>query len=232
MTLEPTDQLFDSSEISGQQTPRAASLTHEQRLDQILEAATILIARDGYTKASMRTVAAAADMSLAGLYHYFESKEKMLFLIQFRSFSSQLRHLQERLHGVEDPADRLRVAVRAHVMQYAHHTPALKVCSQELDALSGNAYEEVKQLRRQIYHIVRSIVDQLLADRKTDTSLNAHVATMSLFGSLNWLYQWYEPGEDRSPAGLAQLLADQFLNGLLGNQSTFDSTITTAEFKE
>lgn len=208
--------MFESNSTAGVPGERLNSLSYEQRLDHILEKATILIARDGYTKASMRTVAAATDMSLAGLYHYFKSKEKMLFLIQFRSFSSLLRHLQERLHGVEDPQDRLRVAVRAHVMQYASNTPALRVCAHELDSLNGKAYDEVRDLRRQIYRIVRTIVDQILDECAADTSLNAHVATMSLFGSLNWLYQWYEPGQDRSPAGLAQLLSDQFLVGLLG----------------
>ena len=177
----------------------------------------MLIARDGYTKASMRTVAGAADISLAGLYHYFDSKEKMLFLIQFRSFSALLSRLQERLHGVEDPRDRLRVAVLSHVMQYAHNKPALRVCAHELDALTGNAYEEVSRrcAIRSIAFSAPSSINILAANERVPaSSLNAHVATMSLFGTLNWLYQWYDPREDRSPAGLAQLISDQFLNGL------------------
>jgi TetR/AcrR family transcriptional regulator, cholesterol catabolism regulator len=227
LTIESSEQSFESPLLTPPPVPRAAPHTHEQRLDRILESATLLIARDGYTKASMRTVAAAADISLAGLYHYFESKEKMLFLIQFRSFSSLLRHLEERLHGIEDPQDRLRVAVRAHIMQYARNKPALKVCAQELDALTGASYDEVLRIRRQIYRIVRSIVDQIIVDRSGDNTINAHVATMSLFGSLNWLYQWYEPGQDRSPAGLAQLMADQFLSGLLGTTSADASAAAT-----
>jgi len=62
--------------------------SYDDRLNHILEAATGVIARDGYEKASMRAIAAAAGVSLAGLYHYFDSKERMLFLIEFRSFSS------------------------------------------------------------------------------------------------------------------------------------------------
>lgn len=216
MSAQQSEQVFGFSPPEAGRSERTGSLGSERRLDHILETATVLIARDGYTKASMRTVAAAAEISLAGLYHYFESKEKMLFLIQFRSFSSLLSRLQERLHGVEDPRDRLRIAVLAHVTQYAQNKPALRVCAHEIDALTGKAHEEVLQLRRQIYRILRSIVDRILDECVTDSSLNAHVATMSLFGSLNWLYQWYDPREDRSPAGLAQLISDQFLCGLLG----------------
>ncbi len=200
------------------QSGRAAN--YEQRLDGIIKSATEIIARDGYTKASMRNVAAAADMSLAGLYHYFESKEKMLFLIQFRSFSALLRRLQERLHGIEDPKERLRVTVLAHVMHYANDKPALRVCAHEIEALTGKAHEEVQQLRHQIYDILRAIIDSILDECVNRSTLNAHVATMSLFGALNWLYQWYDPREDRSPAGLAQLISDQFLSGLLGAGSS------------
>ncbi len=216
LNVQKNEQVFGSSLNPAISSDRAHRPGSERRLDHILETATVLIARDGYTKASMRTVAGAADISLAGLYHYFDSKEKMLFLIQFRSFSSLLRRLQERLHGIEEPTDRLRVAVLAHVMQYAYNKAALRVCAHELDALTGSAYQEVLHLRHQIYRILRTIVDGILDERVPASSLNAHVATMSLFGALNWLYQWYDPREDRSPGGLAQLITDQFLNGLLG----------------
>jgi len=76
--------------------------TYDERLNHILEAATEVIARDGYEKASMRAIAAAAGVSIAGLYHYFDGKERMLFLIEFRTFSALLNTLREKLHGVDD----------------------------------------------------------------------------------------------------------------------------------
>ena len=41
------------------------------------------------------------------------------------------------------------------------------------------------------------------------------MATMSLFGMLNWLYRWYDPKQGRSPTAVANQLATQFLNGVL-----------------
>jgi len=41
------------------------------------------------------------------------------------------------------------------------------------------------------------------------------MATMSLFGMLNWLYRWYDPKRGRSPTAVANQLATQFLNGVL-----------------
>ena len=197
---------------------------HDERLNHILEAATGVIARVGYEKASMRLVAQAAGVSLAGLYHYFDSKEKMLFLIQFRTFSSLVSCLREKLHGVSDPVEQLRVMVRAHVGYFAANMAALKVCSHELESLTGAAHEEARRLRREYYDITRAIVDRVFDTHAPDGTLDRHVATMSLFGMLNWLYRWYDPQRDRSPTGVANQIAAQFLHGTLGAEATNNQT--------
>jgi AcrR family transcriptional regulator len=206
-------------EQEGEATPAARSTdareTYDDRLNHILEAATDLIAREGYERASMRAVAKAAGVSLAGLYHYFDCKEKMLFLIQFRTFSALVNGLREKLHGVTDPVEQLRVMVRAHVGHFAANMAALKVCSHELDSLNGEAYEEARQLRRDYYKLCRAIVDRVFETEAPNSALDRHMATMSLFGMLNWLYRWYDPKRGRSPTAVASQLAAQFLNGVL-----------------
>src|SRR4029077_16961609 len=54
----------------------------DQRLSEILTHATDVFDEKGYAGASMRDLSRASGMSLAGLYYYFESKEKLLYLIQ------------------------------------------------------------------------------------------------------------------------------------------------------
>jgi AcrR family transcriptional regulator len=209
MDSRKTEHLF---ETAGQ-----ASGGYDRRLNRILEAATVVIAREGYGKASMRAIATATGVSLAGLYHYFESKEKMLFLIQFRTFSSLLNNLREKLHGVSDPVEQLRVMVRAHVSYFAANMAALKVCSHELDSLTGEAYDETRRVRREYYELARSVVDGVLGEVAENGSLDCRVATMSLFGTLNWLYRWYDPKKDRAPSALANQISTQFLQGVLGH---------------
>ena len=190
--------------------------TYDDRLARILKAATDLIARVGYGNASMRAVAKVSGVSLAGLYHYFDSKENMLFLIQFRTFNSLVNTLREKLHAVNDPAERLRIIIRTHVDYFAGNMAALKVCSHELDSLTGAAYEETRRLRHGEYEITREIVNQLLEAHDRIKAFDPHVATMSLFGTLNWLYQWYDPKRGRSPATVANQITQQFLHGILG----------------
>lgn len=220
MNPQDIERLFESHHRAAPSRPSSEVRgTYDQRLNCMLAAATELIARVGYPRASMRAVAKAAGVSLAGLYHYFASKEKMLFLIQFRTFNSLVNNLREKLHGVEDPTEQLRVMVRAHVGYFVANMAELKVCSHELDSLSGAAYEQTLRVRREYYGLTRRIVDRVLNARGSNGASDAHAATMALFGMLNWLYRWYDPKRGRSAAALANQITSQFLHGVIGEPS-------------
>jgi AcrR family transcriptional regulator len=189
---------------------------YEGRLNRVLAAATGVIARDGYEGASMRAVAREAGVSLAGLYHYLDSKEQMLFLIQSRTFRALVDRIREKLHGVRDPVEQLRALVRTNVDYFAANMEALKVCARELDSLHGEAYAQTGRIRREYYDLTRGIIDRILNARGAARRIDRHVATMSLFGTLNWLYRWYAPKRGSSPATVAAQISTQFLDGLLG----------------
>ncbi len=219
MDSQKPEQLFGSRppQAPSQGTSDARG-TYDDRQGRILEAATEVFAREGYERASMRAVAKVSGVSLAGLYHYFDSKEKMLFLIQFRTFNALVGHLREKLHGSEDPIEQLRILVRAHVSYFVANMTALKVCSHELDSLTGEAYDETRAIRREYYLLARSVVERLLARRNgSNGASDLRVATMSLFGTLNWLYRWYDPSRGPSCNAVANQIAEQFLQGVVGN---------------
>ncbi|MBI5864047.1 MAG: TetR/AcrR family transcriptional regulator [Planctomycetes bacterium] len=217
MAVDEIERSFESAQPADSvPQPLEGRGTFDERLNRILNAATVVIARVGYEKASMRQVVREAGVSLAGIYHYFESKEKMLFLIQFRTFNALLNGLREKLHDCSDPLDQLRVMVRNHVGYFAANMAALKVCSHELDSLSGQSYEETLAIRRQYFELVRGIVDRVHEQHAPGSSADRHVATMSLFGTLNWMYRWYDPKRGRSPTVLASQISSQFLHGILG----------------
>ena len=58
---------------------RPKSLQHDLRRDEILDIAAQCFAERSYAAASMNDIAAAGGTSKARLYHYYESKEAILF---------------------------------------------------------------------------------------------------------------------------------------------------------
>lgn len=167
----------------------------------------------------MRAVARASGVSLSGLYHYVDSKEKMLFLIQFRTFTALLNNLREKIHGVNDPIEQLRILIRAHLEYFAANMDSLKVCSHEMDSLSGASYEETRGIRREYFRLSRNIIDRVLDAHAPGSNLDRHVAAMSLFGTLNWLYRWYDPKRGPSVSAVAGQIAQQCLGGLLNGHT-------------
>src|ERR1700734_3018849 len=115
---------------------------YDKRLAEILDHATEVFCRKGYEGASMRDLSRATGMSLAGLYYYFESKERLLFLIQKHTFTTILEKLKARLEGVTDPEDRIRIFILNHLEYFLANQAAMKVLSHEAEVLkSGFASE-------------------------------------------------------------------------------------------
>ena len=166
----------------------------------------------------MRRIAAEAQASLAGIYHYITSKEELLYSIQLHTFDSLLHGLQISLEGIVDPRERLGAAVRNHVRHFGENMPELKICARELEALEGKAYDEVHDRRRSYFEAVHDLVKEL--QPQPDAPLRSWLATANLFGMLNWFYQWYDA--ERTRVSLDDLAAQQtalFLDGYVASAS-------------
>lgn len=185
----------------------------------LLKSAAQVFANEGYDKASMRQLAAAAEISLAGIYHYVASKDELLYWIQYHTFDSLLQGLESSLRGVTDPRERLATAVRNHVRHFGENMHELKVCAREVETLEGEAYDAVFERRRAYFEAVHKIVRDL--EPKEKPHLDSWLATANLFGMINWFYQWYDA--DSSRVSLDDLAAQQtslFLDGYIarGNE--------------
>src|SRR5689334_25170558 len=109
----------------------------ERRLGEILYFATEVFYDKGYEGASMRDLSRASGMSLAGLYYYFESKERLLYLIQKHTFDIVLRSARERLASTSDPEQRVRSFIYNHIEYFLKNRKAMTVMSHEDETLTG-----------------------------------------------------------------------------------------------
>jgi AcrR family transcriptional regulator len=184
----------------------------DRRLAKILEHATEVFCDKGYEGASMRELSRASGMSLAGLYYYFESKERLLYLIQKHTFRTIIAQLRERLAGVSDPERRIRLLILNHLEYFLANQKAMKVLSHEDDALRNGFGAEIATIKREYYRICRSLMDEFKQARALEFS--SRMAVLSLFGMMNWIYTWYNPRVDADAGELARQMGDIFLQGI------------------
>jgi TetR/AcrR family transcriptional regulator, cholesterol catabolism regulator len=188
---------------------------YDRRLAEILTHATDVFCKKGYEGASMRDLSRASGMSLAGLYYYFESKERLLFLIQKHTFTTIVGRLKTRLEDVSGAEERLRVFVLNHLEYFLSNQPAMKVLTHEDDALKNGFGTEIAAIKREYYRICVGLLEDLKKERGLQFS--TRTAVMSLFGMMNWIYTWHNPRIDADAKQLANEMGDVFLRGVMAS---------------
>jgi len=161
----------------------------------------------------MRDLSRESGMSLAGLYYYFESKERLLYLIQKHTFTTIVQRLKVRLEGVADPEKRIRIFILNHLEYFLANQAAMKVLSHEAEVLKNGFASEVAAIKREYYRICVGLLDDLKHDRSLQFS--TRIAVLSLFGMMNWIYTWHNPRVDADAASLASEMGDLFLRGVM-----------------
>jgi AcrR family transcriptional regulator len=200
-------------------TTSAPETRFERRLAKILEYATAIFCEKGYEGASMRDLSRSSGMSLAGLYYYFESKEKLLYLIQKHYFTTVMKLLRERLEDVTGAEERLRTFIVNHLEYFLSSPAAMKVLSHEDDVLEDELGTEIRAIKREYYHSCTDLVEALKKEKSLE--FNTRIAVLSLFGMMNWLHTWYNPRIDGNPRALARHIGDVFLRGIYSATKTF-----------
>ncbi len=187
----------------------------EAKLQHILRVSAETFATHGFEGTSMRDISKATEVSLSGLYYYFDSKQRLLYFIQRNAFSFIVERLQEKLAGSIDAVARLRILVQNHIDYFLSHPNEMKVLSHEEEALQDPFRQEIGTIKRKYFALARKIFEEI-AREAPNPGLNERVAVLSLFGMMNWVYQWHKPGVDPGADNLTDMIVGIFLYGVTG----------------
>src|SRR6202451_1938844 len=214
MALSSSQTSAVSVRRRGNIAPPVAESRFDRRLGKILAHATEVFYEKGYEGASMRDLARSSGMSLSGLYYYFESKEKLLYLIQKHTFSTIVERLRQRLDEVSDPEQRIRIFIFNHLEYFLANEKAMKVLSHEAQVLKNGFGAEIAAIKREYYRICVGLLDDFKLAKGLQFS--SRMAVLSLFGMMNWIYTWYNPRVDANAEELSRGMGDIFLRGIGG----------------
>ena len=196
-----------------------ATRQYDEKLQKILKAAAKIFAEKGFHRTSVRDIARATRMSLAGLYYYFSSKEELLYLIQERCFVTLLQRWEQAVNPETDVRTRIRVFAENHLSFFWHNMHEMKVMAHEDESLTGEFQDKILVLKRRYVKVLTDLIDELRV-RENGKGINLRVATFSLFGMMNWIYTWYQPKRDLPfPQLIDQMLRIYFFGILNGGKA-------------
>lgn len=178
----------------------------------ILNAACALFAKQGYMRSSIAELADACALSRGALYHYFDSKEAILFAILDAHVREMIADVEAAVAGASTALEQFRAAIRAIVVLNARSTNEQRVILNELSLLGEEEQKAIKALERQLVDIVADLLIRLDKEGKI-VKRTRKVYTMMLFGILNFSHTWYDPRGGVDPNEFADLVVDLFLYG-------------------
>ena len=165
----------------------------------LIAAAVEVMAVHGYHGTSVRDIAAAAGTSPAILYHHFTSKQGLLATMLDRGLDVLIAATEEALDlAGEDPADRLRAVVGAHVRVHLESQRESLLGNSELRSLEPGARALVvakRDVQQRIFdRVVRDGVRRGVfgADQPEDAARFVSTACTAVAA-------WYRPGGRLGP---------------------------------
>ncbi len=192
-------------------SPRRKRRAESRRLE-ILRAAARVFRRRGFSRAGMREIAAEADLSPGNLYHYFGSKQEILFFCQDRSLEHLLAALDRAARSRASVPDRLRDLLRTHVLCLLDEVEG-SAAHLVVDGLPEPLRRRIAAKRDRYERGIRELVERGVR-RGELAPCDPALVTRAMLGALNWTARWYRP-EGPQPAGeIADGLAGYLVRGL------------------
>src|SRR5262245_5851654 len=195
-------------------TVRALAAPPPSRRAEICRTAAQLFRDRGFDATSVSDVARALGMTKAGLYHYFESKEALLFEIMTYGLDRVRDEVVVPVRAVRDPEERLRQIIVRHACIATRGRGAVTQLNDEIRALPAGARRQIEERMRLYVDLLRgTLVELQAAGRLRD--VDPTVAAFSLIGMILWLPRWFRQDGRLTQEQAAKEIAKLALGGLL-----------------
>ena len=196
---------------------RTQAVDFEERRVAIVERAAELFAERGFLGASIADLARACDSAKSLIYHYYDSKEDILFDVMHSHVRALLDAAEEIALRNIAPSARLRALTLAFVQLYVGAAARQRVLLNELERLPAAQRAIVVGIQRQLVDIVQELLLELRPDLAGSAGMQ-RPAAMLYFGMINWMHTWLDPKGPVQPSRIAGFAADIFLEGIDGDE--------------
>lgn len=184
------------------------------RKEQVIRKAAELFRTKGYAASSMRDLAQMLGIEAASLYSHIKSKEEILQSLCFDMATEFRKSLDEVEKQKISASEKLKNGIIGHIQVMAKDLTASAVFMNEHRHLSQPYLRDFLLLRINYINRFKTIIEEGVKAGEFKSTIDKKLAVMTLFSSLNWMPQWYDPNSNIIPIQLGQQLADMLVNGL------------------
>ncbi|WP_017614508.1 TetR/AcrR family transcriptional regulator [Nocardiopsis salina] len=182
--------------------------------ERLLRAATRLFAERGYEGTSVQAIVAAAGVTKGAMYHYFGSKDDLLYEVYARVLRMQTDHLLEIAGRPEPVTDRVHAAAADVIVTSVDNLDDTVIFFRSMHQLGEEKQRTVRAERRKYHEHFRSMIEQGQAEGTFRTDVSADLVVDFYFGSVHHLSTWYREGGPLTGADVGRHFADLLISSL------------------
>lgn len=158
---------------------------NKPKYKQIIDAAVIVIAENGYHQAQVSKIAKQAGVADGTIYLYFKNKEDILISLFEEKMGSLIENLNEMMAGKESAAEKLLMMIETHFNLLSSDRHLAIVTQLELR-------QSNKELRLRINDVLKGylkVIDKILNEGKESgefsQQLDVRLARQMIFGTMD-----------------------------------------------
>lgn len=183
--------------------------------ERVLQAAGRLFREKGFAATTVREIAAAAELLPGSLHYRYASKDELLVALMKRGVERAKAAVRAAIAGVEDPLERLRLGLRAHLELLCDGDDSLFVLLFDWRSLAASLRADVEAERRKLEAFWDELLLAAHASGRARPVLDLELVRQFGFGGINWVATWYRPGAGRTPAQIADAFWSYLAFGLM-----------------
>ncbi len=206
-------------------TPRGRR--RDRRRDAILRAAARLFRERGFADTGMRDIAAAADLSAANLYHYFDGKNDLLFYCQDRALDRMLAAVALARRESRSAAERLRIVCAAHLQTLLDDIEGATAHLQ-IETLPPKLRDAIVKKRDRYERALRGLIaDGIKSGELVD--LDPAIVARAMLGAMNWTVTWFRHDGPHRAAAVGGIIARFLVRGVAMRTPAARRTLSVVE---
>ncbi|TAK36386.1 MAG: TetR/AcrR family transcriptional regulator [Chloroflexota bacterium] len=191
----------------------------ELQKKRIVTIAARLFARNGYAGTSVDDIAAEMGATKGTVYHYFRSKQTLLYQAYVMSQVPLIANLREIVAADDPPDQKFRKLIRTQIaiLQADPSVTSLLVASQQLNgefALPPAHRRVIRRNRKEYRQLIESILNDGI-EKGVFRPVDVPVVTKIIIAGYGWLVNWFKPRGRLGIDEVCDVITDFFMSSLL-----------------
>lgn len=182
--------------------------------ERLLNVATRLFARHGFEGTSVQDIVDAAGVTKGAMYHYYGSKDDLLYEVYHQLLTVQTARLEEIVASPGTPEERLRAAATDVIRTSLENLDDMIVFFRSLHMLPDDKQTQVRAERRYYQEKFRSLVDEGIAAGTFRGDISSDIVVHYFLSVVNQLGSWFRPDGPLSAEQVGELFTELFIGGL------------------